>query len=306
MVSTMSHIDSEQKPEQTPVSWIQRLAYALLLLGAVWLYAPVFDWLFEKWRTNSDYSHGFLVPLFAAYLLWTTRAKLLQGRSRGPIVGVTLGCAMLACALLLRVAGIYLAIQTFEGLSIIPVVLGVATIAWGPAGLTWSLPGALFLIFMIPLPSFLAGQLSGLLQSIATLVSTFGLQTLGIPAAAEGNIITLSNGQIGVAEACSGLRMLYSFIALTVGACLIIDRVWIEKLLIGLSAIPIALVANAIRIIATGVAFEYFDPALAEHFFHDVAGWLMMPLGFLLLLGAVAILDRLILIDEQHHSFSQE
>jgi exosortase/archaeosortase family protein len=93
--------------------------------------------------------------------------------------------------------------------------------------------------------------------------------------------------------------MLYAFFALTVGACMMINRTWTEKVVIGLSAIPIAIVANCIRIIATGIAFEYFDPEIAEHIFHDVAGWLMMPLGFAILLGVLGILDRLIVPDDR-------
>jgi exosortase len=126
-------------------------------------------------------------------------------------------------------------------------------------------------------------------------VSTFVIQILGVPAVASGNIIILSNGEVGVAEACSGIRMLYSFFALTVGACMLIDRTWLEKLLIGLSAIPIAVAANCIRITATALAYEYMSAEFAQKFFHDVAGWLMMPIGFGLLFVVLFLLERLIL-----------
>ena len=189
-------------------------------------------------------------------------------------------------------------IQTLEGVSLIPFILGILTIVLGNQAIRWGTPAVLFLLFMVPLPAFLSGQMSGLLQKIATIVSTFSLQTLGIPAFANGNVISLSSGQIGVAEACSGLRMLYSFFALTVGACMVIDRSSLEKSVIAMTAIPIAIVANCIRITATGVAYQFFEPETAQHFFHDVLGWLMMPLGFTILLGVLAILDRLIVPDE--------
>jgi exosortase len=200
--------------------------------------------------------------------------------------------------LVLRLGGIYLRVLTLEGLSLIPFLMGIGSIVLGRSGLRWLAPGACFLVFMIPLPGFLSGQLSGVLQSVATLVSTFALQTIGVPAVAEGNVISLTNGQIGVAEACSGLRMLYAFFALTVGACLLIDRTVVEKAIIVLSAVPIAIAANCVRIIATGAAYEYLDSETAEHIFHDVAGWLMMPLGFVFLLGVLAILDRLIVLED--------
>jgi exosortase len=251
---------------------------------------------------NADYSHGFLVPIFAAYILWSNRGSLrslqvAESNGQGMVrsdSGLLLGSALIGLGALTRIAAIYMRFQTLEGISLIPFVLGIITILFGRRAALWGAPAVFFLLFMIPLPSFLSGQLSGLLQTVATKVCTFAFQILGIPAFAEGNVISLSNGQIGVAEACSGLRMLYAFFALTAGACMIIDRSWQEKTLIALTAIPIAIAANCIRIIATGLAFEYLDAETAEHIFHDVAGWLMMPIGFTILLGALSILDRLI------------
>jgi len=297
--SVTSHAFSETRksPLQRDGLWLI-LALAVLAL----LYRDVFIWLFGVWTNNADYSHGFLVPVFAAYILWSNRGSLHSIQVAGPtgqeIVqpdsGLFLGCGLIGLGILTRVVGIYMRLQTLEGISLIPCVLGIITILFGRRAARWGAPAVFFLLFMIPLPSFLSGQLAGLLQTVATTVCTFTFQVLGIPAFAEGNVISLSNGQIGVAEACSGLRMLYAFFALTAGACMIIDRSWQEKALIALAAIPIAVVANCIRIIATGLAFEYLDPETAEHIFHDVAGWLMMPIGFTILLGALSILDRLI------------
>jgi len=224
----------------------------------------------------------------------TDLSSRLEGNS-----GLFLGVLLVAGGLLMRMAGIYMRIQTVEAVSMLPFIVGTLAIVLGRPAIRWSAPAVLFLLFMFPLPPELAGSLSGLLQSIATQFSTFALQTLGVPAYAEGNIISLTSGQIGVAEACSGLRMLYSFFALTVGACMVIDRAWYEKVLIALSAIPIAIFVNCIRIVVTGLAFEHFDPETARHIFHDAAGWLMMPLGFALLMGVLAILDRLIVTENR-------
>jgi len=298
----------EAPPETQNSHWQREGLWLLLAFAAlIFLYRDVFAWLSGVWAKDADYSHGFLVPVFASYILWSNRGSLrpsLIGESTGRRVagtdsGLLLGGALIGLGLLMRVGGIYVRFQTLEGISLIPFVLGIITILFGRRAALWGAPAVFFLLFMIPLPSFLSGQLSGLLQTVATTVSTFVFQLLGIPAFAEGNVISLSNGQIGVAEACSGLRMLYAFFALTVGACMIMDRAWPEKAVIALSAIPIAIIANCVRIIATGLAFEYLDPKTAEHIFHDVAGWLMMPLGFTILLGALSILDRLIVPDDR-------
>lgn len=294
---------SPSAADASPRKW-DKLWLVLALVALCLIYKDVFVSLSNVWSSNADYSHGYLVPIFAAYILWSNRGSLHrsnEGNSENVLSnsGLLLGASLLGAGLLMRIAGIYMRIQTLEGISIVPFILGAITILYGRRAARWGTPAVLFLLFMIPLPGILSGQLSGLLQTIATQVSTFSFQTLGIPAFAEGNVITLSKGQIGVAEACSGLRMLYAFFALTVGACMMINRTWTEKVVIGLSAIPIAIVANCIRIIATGIAFEYFDPEIAEHIFHDVAGWLMMPLGFAILLGVLGILDRLIVPDDR-------
>lgn len=287
----LSRADSEGSPRKLGVSRIAAFTVAMLALTVtLLLYWDVFRWLWQTWLRNRDYSHGFLVVPFAAFLAKTSMNHV-QKESLGR-TGIVLGLGCILGALILRSGGIYTGILTLEALSLLPFLIGIAALISGTVTVRALLPAILFLVFMIPLPGFLSGSLSGVLQSIATMVSTFCLQTLGVPAVSTGNIITLSNGTIGVAEACSGIRMLYSFFALTVGTCLLIDRTWIEKLLIALSAVPIAILVNCARIVATGLAYEYLNPQIAGHIFHDLAGWLMMPLGFFLLLLFLGFLDR--------------
>ncbi|MFN7291464.1 MAG: exosortase/archaeosortase family protein [Pirellula sp.] len=269
---------------------------ALSLLATIGLYSDVCVWLVKNWYGNQDYSHGFFIPLVSLYLIWSAyqqrgTATVSVPRRRDWIVAV----GLISLGVLIRVFGIYSRVVTLEGLSLLPHLLGVLTLIFGVSAWRWALPGICYLAFMLPLPGPVAGSLSGLLQSVATQVSTYIIQILGVPAVASGNIIILSNGEVGVAEACSGIRMLYSFFALTVGACMLIDRTPIEKFLIGLSAIPIAVAANCIRITATALAYEYMSAKFAEKFFHDIAGWLMMPIGFGLLFAVLFLLERLIL-----------
>jgi exosortase/archaeosortase family protein len=136
--------------------------------------------------------------------------------------------------------------------------------------------------------------MSGPLQTLATICSTFSLQSLGLPALAEGNRILLDEKEVNIVEACSGLRMLVVFFALSAGMALVVQRRTWEKLLITLSAIPIALVANVIRITVTGVLLENVDSETANHFFHDLAGWFMMPLALGLLGLELTILSHLL------------
>src|SRR5262249_44817943 len=141
------------------------------------------------------------------------------------------------------------------------------------------------------------------LQRFATVVSTFLLQSFGLPALAEGNVILLSEVEMGIVEACSGLRMLVVFFALSTAFALVVKRVLTEKVIIIVSAIPIALACNVIRITATGVLHEAVSDGgilygrvsrdLPNAVFHDLAGWLMMPMGLAMLWAELKLLRML-------------
>jgi exosortase len=125
------------------------------------------------------------------------------------------------------------------------------------------------------------------------MASTYLLQTFGLPAVAYGNVIHLSDHPINVAEACSGLRMLMTSVALTFGLFFLLKRPLWERLIVLASAVPIALIVNVLRITVTGLCYEYFSPEIADKVFHLLAGWLMMPLAIGLLWAEIAILSRL-------------
>ncbi|HEY8505448.1 MAG TPA: exosortase/archaeosortase family protein, partial [Gemmataceae bacterium] len=141
------------------------------------------------------------------------------------------------------------------------------------------------------------------LQHIATAGSTFALQTLGQPAIAEGNTILIHETRLGVAEACSGLRMLMTFAAFCTGAVLLMERSRLEKILVLLSAVPIALAANIFRITTTGLAHVWLgSESSAVHALHDLYGWLMMPIGLLCLLLELWLFKHLLITPENRHS----
>jgi exosortase len=274
-----------------PRSYFAAIPLVATLACLTWAYAPTIAGWAHAWNTNPQYSHGFLVPAFAAYLLWQRRGKA-DFSSFQPSVW---GLAILACGVSLRLAGTYLGYIWAEEASFIPCVAGLAVLFGGWAGWKWSWPSVLFLLFMIPLPHRVAVALSGPLQQLATVSSTFVMQAMALPALAEGTTILLNENTIGVVEACSGLRMLMVFFALSTAAVLVIERHWVDKCIIFVSAIPIALTANILRITVTGALYEMGLAESARHFFHDVAGWLMMPLALAMLWAEVALLNVLFL-----------
>jgi exosortase len=257
----------------------------------LWAFWTTFTDLAQTWNTNPQYSHGFLVPAFAAALLWLRRDRLDASALRPSPWGLLL----LAAGLGLRLVGTFYYFVWLDPISIVPCVAGLVLLLGGRAAWRWAWPAVFFLAFMIPLPYRVANALSGPLQNFATVVSTFVMQVLGLPALAEGNVILLNEHKIGIVEACSGLRMLVVFFALSTAVILVTRRHWIDKVIILASSVPIALAANIFRVTTTGVMYELGYSEMANAFFHDVAGWLMMPLALgmlgieLKLLGALFV-----------------
>src|SRR5262245_48198023 len=237
---------------------------AIVSAALLWAFAPTFVELSQAWN-NPTYSHGWLVPVFAAFLLWMRREQLEADRLQPSFWGL----ALLAAGLGLRLVGSYWHFVWLEPISFIPCVAGVILLFGGWAGWKWAWPSVLFLAFMVPLPYRLANAMSGPLQRLATVSSTFVMQAMGLPALAEGNTILLNDNQIGIVEACSGLRMLVVFFALSTAVVLVINRHWLDRVILLVSAVPIALVANIFRVTITGVMYEMGYDEAASHFFHD-------------------------------------
>ncbi len=269
-----------------PVLFATLVAATLCLVWAWWTALAEMS---GRWAHDPQYSHGYLVPLFAVLLLWLRRALAPEAWRPN-----WWGAPLLLTAIGFRLLGAVYFSVWLDAISLLPALMGAWLLIGGTATFRWSWPALAFLIFMVPLPYRLSGQLAGPLQRLATVVSTFALQTLGIPAIAEGNTILLSEVEIGVVEACSGLRMMVIFFALSTAVAMLMRRPWWERAVVVLSAIPIALVCNIIRITSTGLLHELVSSEVANAVFHDLAGWLMMPLALGMLGVELKLMTQLI------------
>jgi exosortase len=273
----------------------QRAAWALLAGAILWSYGGTLAGLIHRWWTEPDYVHGFLVPIFSFVILWNRRHVLPTLTLQGSWWGL----AFLGLAALMRWASAYFYFGLIDAYSLVPCLAGVVLLIGGWQALRWAGPSILFLIFMVPAPGLVGDLLSHPLQRIGTITSTFILQTLGISAVAQGNVIFLTEGELGIAEACSGLRMMMLFLAVCVGATFFMKSgPWVKTLVI-LSAVPIALAANVMRITLTGVLYQLASHDVAEVVYHDLAGWLMMPLAVVLLWTELELLHRLTTVPEE-------
>jgi exosortase len=281
-------------------NWVRALGWrgvltAIGLVGLIlWVFWPSIVELAEIWESVPQYSHGYLVPLFAVALLWLRRDRCDPTKMQP----TWWGAAIVAAGCLIRLGGGYYYYFWLERIALLPIVVGLAMTLGGWAALRWSWPSIAFLIFMLPLPSGLAGAMAHPLQRIGTLASSYLLEVLGFPAVTEGNVIALGQNDLGVVEACSGLRMLITFFAASAAVAMLSRQSLLVRVLLFLCAAPIAVVVNVLRITVTGVLYETAGSRVAELVFHDLAGWLMIPMALGLLWLANAYLARLFTVNQ--------
>ncbi len=266
------------------------LALAALTLCLLWAYWTTLATMADRWATDAQYSHGFLVPVFAAVVLWFRRDQFPVGE----LAPSWWGLPWLLGGLALHLAGPGLGYEPLDAFSLLPTVAGVCVLVGGGAALRWVWPAIAFLGFMLPLPYQVELFLAQPLRRLATVATTYLLQLLGFPALSEGNIILIDDLRLGVIDACSGLGMLVTFFALSTAVALVIERPLTDRLVLVFSAIPIALVANILRITATAVAHVTLGSDVGNTT-HNLAGWLMMPLALGLLWLELWYLKRLLI-----------
>ena len=270
LASPISYSRPAQVNAVAPASRVA-LATALLAIG-IWSYWPTIANLVETWLRVEDYSHGFLVLPMAGIFLWVRRDRFPGLTSSAPWTAL----ALMALTLVVRHAGDAYFFTFLDAWSIIPWTAACAALIGGWPLLRWSWVAIFFLPFMIPLPFAVETILTVPLQQIATAISTATLQFLGQPAFADGNVILIGEQRLEVAEACSGLRQFVFIAALTYVYVALINRPAWEKLLLVAAAAPIAIAANAARIVTTGLLFQWVQGEQAHEWIHHAAGWGMV------------------------------
>jgi exosortase len=252
---------------------------AILGLLISWLYAPILVQLAAQWWHDPNFSHGFLVPLFSLFLLWKDRVRILKLSA----VPSSWGLLIIIFALCLLLAGVLGAELFLSRISLLVLLAGLIIFLRGwPLFRAVLFPWA-FLFLMIPIPAIIFNQITFPLQLLASKLAASILPLLGVPVLREGNIINLPAMPLEVAEACSGIRSLLSLATLSiVYGYLMESRIWI-RVLLAIASIPIAVAANSLRIVGTGLLVQYWGQDAAEGFFHTFSGWLVFVVSLILL-----------------------
>ncbi len=254
------------------------------LVGA--LYASVLVRLVQQWWEDPNFGHGFLVPLFVAYLLWQRRE---QWRNV-PLAPTNSGILVILAAMSLLIVGTLGAELFVSRFSLLVLLAGMVLFLAGQKML-WALAFPLgYLVLMIPLPGIVYNRITFPLQLLASRLAAASLEAMQVPVLREGNLLCLPNYTLAVVEACSGVRSLMSLIALSVAYGFVVKtRAWVRVVLVALT-LPIAVVSNSFRVVVTGLLTYFVGPQSAEGFLHLFSGWLVFLAAVVLTLLAHRLL----------------
>jgi exosortase len=270
------------------------LPATLWILGLlILLYYPVLKPMVSEWALDESMGHAFFVPLVAGYAAWLNRERILAAPVKPCWPALTL-VLWGFCQMMLGYLGadFFLARTAF--------LIAVVGVIWTLAGtaVLRTLAFPLFvLIFMIRIPLFIYQQITSPLQGLASSVASRTLELIGIPVLRDGNVLQLASKRLEVVEACSGIRSLLSLTFLSVAYGHLFERRTWMKVVLFLSTVPIAIVANAGRVTLTGILTEY-KPDMAEGAYHMFEGWVIFMVELVALLGVHRLLSRL--VDRSH------
>ncbi len=246
------------------------------------------SFMVERWLTQPEYSHGVLIPLIAAFLVWRRRDSMPE-MFTGATVGLVVVAAGLALWLLGKVSTInavsqYALVVMLYGLVIASVGLRMFATLWAPM---------LMLLLAIPLPAFAYNNLSSQLQLVSSALGVWLMRLCGTSVFLSGNVIDLGHFQMQVVEACDGLR--YLFPLMTIGfivAYFFRAPLW-QRLFVFLSSIPITVGMNSLRIAMIGVFADWGNRSLAEGLLHELQGWVIFMFSSAFLLAESWVLVKL-------------
>jgi exosortase len=273
----------------------------LMLVGTLavflgWLYIPVLWELVHLWWADANYSHGFLIPFIAGYLVWSRKDSLPSISVRPSawgIVVVSMGLLLLLMGRAMEVLGGGQGVLFVKGFSFILTCAGAVFWLLGKDSLAILAFPLAYSVFMLPLPEIVYGAVMLPLQSYATRVTTATLQLLSIPTLREGNLLYLPSVTLGVTEACSGIRSLLTLLAGAVALGYFTLTLRWQRVMLVASVIPIAVLTNALRVTGTGLLAHFWGAAVAQSFFHSFSGLALLIVAAGLLCVEVLFLAAL-------------
>ena len=280
-----AHLPGPIRFRMTPLLW-GSLALALALV-VVAFWQPILV-LLDNWVNREEYSHGLILPLLAAYLIYQRRDLL----AAIPFHGSWLGLLVCFAGVLIWFAGEFSTIYAVTQFALIVVIAGVALSLVGAAAFRHLIVPIFLLLLTIPLPRFAYENFSSQLQLISSELGVWLLRLAGVSVYLEGNVIDLGHFQMQVVEACDGVRYLFPMMALGVVIAYFFRGPLWQRIALFVATIPITIGMNSLRIAMIGLFAEHGSTALAEGIMHDVQGWAMFMLSLAVVLALAFVFVR--------------
>jgi len=261
MNSIMANVYSHLKNHKFP--------YIILLL-IVLFNIPVFIDLVRDWIRDDNYSHGFLIIPISVFLFYRKRKELTF-----PAVSSNWGIALFVIGAIGMIFGTAASEYFTTRFSLVLIITGLSLYYLGKANFRKVWFSFFFLLFMIPIPAIIYYSATLPMQLFASKVTDNLLHLIGVPSVRQGNIIYLTEYTLEVAEACSGLRSLSTLMALGAlyGNLTLTGK--IRPIILFFSTIPIAIIANIIRLLFTAIGAYAVSTKLAEDFLHGLSGMMV-------------------------------
>ena len=279
--------------DTSPDSTIKSVDWRVVAIPTVVLllaYLPTVIELVSDWWNDDNYSHGFLVPVVSTFLIWSARKELADLPVRSSIWGL----AAVVAGMLLFVIGTAAAEYFTARLSLVVTLFGLAWYLLGGKIIRRTWFAFFFLCFMIPVPYVIYYAASFPLQLIATKITVFILNGIGMGVIRQGNIIHIAGGQaLEVADACSGIRSLVSLLALGALYAYWSQKRWPAQILLFVSTVPIAVFANVVRVLLTTLMAATVLPEVTEEPLHSIMGMMVFVIAFIGLFITGFVLRRI-------------
>ena len=285
--------------------WTPAMTLQVMILVAILgvHYRHVINRLVYIWSNNGDWSHGFIIPLFSVYYLYTQRGRLPRVLEDQRVVSRLVGAAVLVGGLSLHVASTLYQIEYPKSIALVISIMGVVLMVCGWPVARWSWFAVAFLIFAMPLPGQLHEQMTMPLREIAAMVSGGILSMVpDMMAEAQGTVVEWiykgSSGTLDIERACSGMRLMITMTALGVAMAFVNERPMWQRLVMVLSCVPIAVFCNIIRVTTTGFLVVSGREELAHGVLHMLLGLGMLAIAFSLYGGISYVLSHLLVEGE--------